>query len=425
MAQSLNIGFRARFHACPAKRPSVHPKRTSFKNFSAPGDASFRCVCGLVFLGTAAAEAASQGDDEAFRCQEGSDNSEGKSHRERVSFSVKKNDIIMSPAGGTSSSATNYRLVITQSASSASDDAPVSSRSPVWSYLFGGGGDEELEDEHPEYYMPPEVRERIEHDDTMSDLDKMVIQRLACRKFYVPELKHTFWQDYVYWFCNNHPIICFWFADPRHPLGKHERVMNLISSLAFGLAATCGVVLWFHYEEDRNFNRVLVRLFGVDVTTGMLALLLFSGPLHVIFDLGIFFLQACPPCRAGGFFDKTCPSPHQKIWLWLGAHLAFLVTVGALSLAINVMIIRASIEDDGDDGDVTTDIRHYWFLLYYVLEVVVANFVVFPLGTFTMFSGILGCGRVPGIGGRPYQVRKYERLMARKQKKQKASMQSV
>jgi hypothetical protein len=217
-------------------------------------------------------------------------------------------------------------------------------------------------------------------------------------------------------FCNNHPFLCFWFADPRHPLGYPERIMNLLASLAFGLAATCSVVLWFHYEENRDFNNVAFVIPGLqkNVTVGMLALILFGGPLHVVFDLSIYFVQACPPCRAGGLFEGF-PTAFQKCWLWLGAHVAFFITVASLSLAINVMLIRASIADgDGNDEDITTRPEHYTFLLLYLLEVIVANFIVFPLGTFTVFSGILGCcGRLPGLGGRPYQVRKHRRMLER------------
>jgi hypothetical protein len=175
--------------------------------------------------------------------------------------------------------------------------------------------------------------------------------------------------------------------------------------------------LWFFYQEDRDFNDLAFSFAGIDVSVGSCCLLLFGGPLHVIFDLSIYFVQACPPCRAGGMFAKYLPEAHQRCWLWIGAHIAFLVTVASLSLAIKVMLIRASIEDDGDDSDIATAPKNYKFLLLYVLEVVVANFVVFPLGTFTMFSGVLGCGSIPGLGGRPFQVKKHQRLLEKQAKK--------
>lgn len=202
-------------------------------------------------------------------------------------------------------------------------------------------------------------------------------------------------------------------------MGKPERLLSLLASLGFGLAATCCVILWFHYEPKRNFDNVaFVAPVVGDVTVGMLALTLFGGPLHVIFDLSLFFVQACPPCRIGGYFDKHCPSAHNKCWLWIGAHVAFFITMAALSLAIDVALVRASIADgDGNDEDITTNVKHYSFLLMYLMEVFVANFVVFPLGSFTMFTGVLGCcGRIPGLGGRPYQVRKHKRMLERQAK---------
>ena len=274
----------------------------------------------------------------------------------------------------------------------------------------------DLEDDHPEMYLSATMRDRMAHDATLSEHDKMIIQRLACRKFHIPG--HTYWQDYWFWFNNNHPFVCFCCADPRHPLGRRERILNLLSSLAFGLAATCLVVLWFHYEDGRDFNNQAVSIFGYyNVTDGMVVLFLFSGPLHVLFDIGLFFLQACPPCRSGGYLEHW---PRlAKFGLWTGANLAFLITIGALSLAITATLIRASVEEnDGDDEDLAKHPRDYSFTLLYMLEVILANFVAFPICVFIVFSGVLGCnGRVAGIGGRPYQVRKHQALLEKQRTK--------
>jgi len=283
-------------------------------------------------------------------------------------------------------------------------------KSQLWTDYYS-----DSEDTHPEYFMSEEARNRINFDETLSDYDKMVIQKLAMRKFHIPG--NSYWEDWSMWFNNNHPFFCFCFADSRHPLGKRERVMNLLATVAFGLAATCGVVLWFHYEE-RDFNATLVNLYGFDISIGMVVLFIFAGPVHVAFDLSMFFVQACPPCRTGGLFAKHLPESHQKCWLWLGAHVAFLVTMASLALAINVMLLRASIEDDGTDTDLAVDVKAYAFVGMYCAEVIIANFVIFPICTFTVFSGVLGCcGLVPGIGGRPYQVKKCQRIKERKEKK--------
>jgi large-conductance mechanosensitive channel len=87
--------------------------------------------------------------------------------------------------------------------------------------------------------------------------------------------------------------------------------------------------------------------------------------------------------------------------------LAFLVTLGATALAIDVMLMRASIIDDGDDTDISTDIRTYSFLALYMAEVFIANFIAFPICTFTVFSLI-----------RPYQVKRHAKFMEKKRKEE-------
>lgn len=260
-----------------------------------------------------------------------------------------------------------------------------------------------------DYLMSDAMRERLKTDTSLSDYDKMVIQHLAMRKFHIPG--NGFWEDYRYWFSNNHPFLCFCLADTaRHPLGFRERILNLLSSLAFGLCATCGVVLWFYYREDWEFDAPFLSWYGLDLTYGVLFLFLFGGPLHVAFDLGFFFLQSCPPCRTGGACVNHCSKGHRQCWVWMGTHIALAITLFSIGLGIYVMLLRASIVADGDDQGLAHNIEHYQFLLLYLLEVVVANFIVFPLGSFTVFTGVLGCcGRLPGLGGRPYQVRKYQR----------------
>ena len=44
-------------------------------------------------------------------------------------------------------------------------------------------------------------------------------------------------------------------------------------------------------------------------------------------------------------------------------------------------------------------------LLLYTIEVVVSLFIYNPLMKLIMFSGVLGCFRIPILGGRPYEIR--------------------
>jgi hypothetical protein len=48
-------------------------------------------------------------------------------------------------------------------------------------------------DDYPEYYFSEAIRDRLAHDNTLSEVDKMIIQR-----FHFPG--NTFWQDYFFWY---------------------------------------------------------------------------------------------------------------------------------------------------------------------------------------------------------------------------------
>mmetsp|Transcript_19526 Transcript_19526/g.25240 ORF Transcript_19526/g.25240 Transcript_19526/m.25240 type:complete len:112 (+) Transcript_19526:101-436(+) len=63
----------------------------------------------------------------------------------------------------------------------------------------------------------------------------------------------------------------------------------------------------------------------------------------------------------------------------------------------NLQRIKSWIKKD-DSADKFT------FLLGYAMELVVAFFVFYPLTSTVFFSGVLGCGRLPVLGGRPYEI---------------------
>lgn len=306
--------------------------------------------------------------------------------------------------------------------SSSSDGRPAPNNAPVviWSEMYDSDDDNDVEG-FATYYMSSTQRNRM---NDLSEEDKIVTQRLAMRRFHLPG--KSWWEDWVSWFGNNHPIFCFTMADPRHPFGYKERCVNLVASLAFGLAATSMVMLYFFYEGlDMTKSLYTVQVWGkeANVSHGLVALLVIGGFGHVMFDLGIWFVQACPPCQPAGILAKHLPVSHQKFWLWLGSHIAIEITIISLALAVFVMCLRASVEDDGDARGITTGIEDYAFILAYLIECMATWFVLFPVITFILFTGILGCGRIPGIGGRPYHKWKYERYQEKKKAKALAEAQ--
>ena len=73
---------------------------------------------------------------------------------------------------------------------------------------------------------------------------------------------------------------------------------------------------------------------------------------------------------------------------------------------------------DAADGDGDDDFYVDWeqidgpssfrFLAKYCVELLLAWFVYFPVIGTVMFSGVLGCGRLPVLGGRPRDKRLVE-----------------
>lgn len=59
-------------------------------------------------------------------------------------------------------------------------------------------------------------------------------------------------------------------------------------------------------------------------------------------------------------------------------------------------------------------VSSFSFLMGYAIEVAFALFLYFPLFGTVLFSGVLGCGRIPILGGRPLEVRREQK---REQKK--------
>jgi len=268
------------------------------------------------------------------------------------------------------------------------------------------------DDDDVDYFINDDLRRRLREDTDMTHHDKEVIQRLARRSFHIPG--NSFWEDWWSFLGNNHPILGFAFAHQNHPFGFQQRLINLAASLSFGLAATSIVVLWYYYHGI-DMNEVALTIFGIHLSRGHLMLLVFGSGLHVIFDLSIWYIQACPFCRPNGLLARRLSESHQHFWLFMGSYIAVEITVFSVVIAIYVVLLRASVVEDGsnDDDDAgiqvrKTGIQDYYFVASVFMEFAFTQMIMFPLVAFTLFSGILGCGRIPLIGGRPYQFRKYQ-----------------
>ena len=279
--------------------------------------------------------------------------------------------------------------------------------------------DEEEELAENRHNLRETLRNQLESRSDLTAHQKVIVQRLAMKSFHIPG--NGYWQDWGMFVCNNHIMLSFCLANPLHPFGRKERILNLLASLAFGLTATCLVVLWYHNKPNVDMDQQVVGYKSAVVTHGMINLAFFGGFCNVLFDFAIWFLQACPPCQPGGFLFDKLSAPAKFFWIWLGSNLAVIVTGLSICLAIHVMALRATKVEDNNDDDtqLTYSPTDYAFVPIYFAEVLVTQFIMFPVVAFTIFSGVLGCcGRVPGLGGRPYQVRKLHQRMEQKKEEQ-------
>jgi hypothetical protein len=72
-----------------------------------------------------------------------------------------------------------------------------------------------------------------------------------------------------------------------------------------------------------------------------------------------------------------------------------------------------------DEVGLTDEITHIHkedvqFLLGYAVEFSLALLVYYPLCSFLFFSGVLGCGFIPGLGGRPREIQLLKKEIERR-----------
>jgi len=188
------------------------------------------------------------------------------------------------------------------------------------------------------------------------------------------------------------------------------------------------------------------------LTTGMLLLWTLGTSIHTAYNLVQWHIAACACCRSGGMCERRacCPS--------LGKHLLKVLVIVIISMAVLIVFTRVAISNaqeeeeemmmaqqepqfqstERTEGDTTTtdstkdpdsihffdddtleygvhDASEFKFLVGYCIELVLALFVYYPIGGTIFFAGWLGCcGRIPLLGGRPYEVAMEEKKFAQR-----------
>jgi hypothetical protein len=247
----------------------------------------------------------------------------------------------------------------------------------------------------------------------MTAFEDSILPALAMRSYHIPG--NTYGQDLVQYFRNNHPVIGIFFHHPRHPVRFGMRLLQLFSSIIFGLAVTNVIWLWFYFSKTNENEPVLSVDFpggssnetdsfsdGFDVTYGMILLWTLGGTVHAIYDNTIWYISACVCCLSSQNLDA------YRKW---GTYVIITVSFTVTAIATLALLLRTSAEAEATstDDDVLQikfyDQYVYEFLISYAIVLVLSLFLYYPVVAFVFFSGVLSCGfHVPVLGGRPYEV---------------------
>jgi len=257
------------------------------------------------------------------------------------------------------------------------------------------------------------------------DENAAIIAALGNRDYHIPG--NNACKDYIQYFANNHPLFGICCHNKLSPVGFRQRIIVLIGSMAFGLALTNFIVLYFLNNPSQDaviqpFFKVSFNVTvgegeanGVSVSSGQVFLWVVGGAFHSAFDLSVWHISACVCCQPGGQLECL---GGLKVF---GNYLVIFVTVIVVSAASFIVMLRAALDNseavgltDLHSAGITDDqisfariesLDSYEFLLSWIIEVAMSLFLwYFVLGSI-LWSGILGCYSLPFLGGRPRDVK--------------------
>ena len=284
------------------------------------------------------------------------------------------------------------------------------------------------------------------------DDKELLIPALGWRSYHLPG--YSYCEDWLQYFQNNHPLLSLCCHHRLHPIGFGMRLVFLIGSVVVGLLLTNISWLCFYFTDtDQNEPAVTITLssggiemqsnntgsdMGMEtggpdseetfqITQGMLLLWTLGGALHALFDNTVWYITACVCC---------IQSKQHHRFKSCGSYCVIVLVLFVTTMATLVVLFRSTIETEEEqdqdaskapfsavylDTDETVSklrfqkAESYSFLLSYAMELVLALGIYNPIVGTVLFSGILGCGRLPVLGGRPYEVWQEEQRLQEEQ----------
>ena len=277
------------------------------------------------------------------------------------------------------------------------------------------------------------------------DDKELLIPALGWRSYHLPG--YSYCDDWLQFFQNNHPLISICCHHRLHPIGFGMRLVFLFGSIVFGLLITNISWLIFYFTgTDQNEAAITITLnsekLGMEtdstmdngsdpnsmttttdsedtfqITQGMLLLWTAGGLLHAIFDNTVWYVTACACC---------IHSKQHHRFKMCGSYCVMVVVLFVTAMATLAVLLRSTIEtEEQQQNDTSSESQYavagletnvtvskirfqeaesYRFLLSYAMELMLALVIYNPIIGTVLFCGILGCGRLPILGGRPYEV---------------------
>jgi hypothetical protein len=243
---------------------------------------------------------------------------------------------------------------------------------------------------------------------TQCEETQKLIVALANRSYHLPG--YGFCEDLCQYLNNNHPLLGICCHHKIHPIKMKMRLLTLFGSILFGL--TVSNIFFLLVLNDERFQD---KLFAISIneedwyiTSGILLLWTVGGGVHAFYDITIWYIAACSCCP----FSKKCRP--------CGTYSVVIVIILLLAIASFFVVLRAALHHEENEAlDITqldsvglvddqvdfSDIKkEFGFLQVYAMEFALALLVYYPFGSLILFSGLLGCGKLPILGGRPREI---------------------
>mmetsp|Transcript_1243 Transcript_1243/g.2370 ORF Transcript_1243/g.2370 Transcript_1243/m.2370 type:complete len:302 (-) Transcript_1243:337-1242(-) len=247
--------------------------------------------------------------------------------------------------------------------------------------------------------------------------EDFIRRKLSMRAYHLPG--NTWCQDLVMHIRNNHIIFGICCHHRLHPVKAKHRFVILLGSLAFGLSVTNAIYLYYLWgrQEHKNDAAFSISLGGdvvenvaeksleVYISHEMALLWTVGAASHSFFDLALWHMVACACIQT-----KRC----QNVgWNVVVAIVMLLVATTTFIAVVRAYESGEEAEHIDQDADFQTMLTFggadFQYLYGYLIELVLSLLVYTPVIQTFLFTGILGCGMLPFLGGRPDEVRKSKR----------------